>query len=147
MTTKSKKLSKAETELAQAAVDARKYSYCKYSNYAVGSAVIGGSGNLYKGCNVENVSYGLSNCGERTAMFNAISNGESSIKMLAVAGVNPNPCGACRQVMSEFMKPNAKVLIVNVNDKTKKFTVKQTTMAKILPMSFNLEDAGFKRSK
>src|ERR1700676_3367622 len=80
-------------------------SYSPYSRFPVGAAVIGGSGRLYSGCNVENASYGLCNCAERTAIFSAVAAGERSIRAVAVYTPTPlptPPCGACRQVIHEF---------------------------------------------
>jgi cytidine deaminase len=93
--------------LITAAFDAVKHAYCPYSRYKVGAAVLGGSGKIYAGCNVENVSYGLSCCAERVAVFKAISEGERKIQAIAVvlgSGDMPSPCGACRQVLYEFGK-------------------------------------------
>ncbi|MBQ7765045.1 cytidine deaminase [bacterium] len=92
-------------ELMNNAKEAAKNSYSPFSRFAVGAAVITPNGKIYKGCNVENSSFGLTNCAERTAIFKAVSEGEREI--LAVAIYSPNtdscyPCGACRQVLFEF---------------------------------------------
>ncbi|MHC1758720.1 MAG: cytidine deaminase [Negativicutes bacterium] len=92
-------------ELMKAALAARDNAYVPYSRFAVGAAVEGASGRIYSGCNVENVSYGLTNCAERTAVFNAVSAGEAKLLRLLVVADTPvpvSPCGACRQVMQEF---------------------------------------------
>ena len=91
--------------LMDLAKEASKYSYSPFSRFAVGAAVLTSSGKIYQGCNVENSSFGLTNCAERTAIFKAVSEGEKTI--LAVAIYSPNsdscyPCGACRQVLFEF---------------------------------------------
>lgn len=91
--------------LMNCAKEASKASYSPFSRFAVGAAVLATSGKIYQGCNVENSSFGLTICAERTAIFKAISEGEKEI--LAVAIYSPNadscyPCGACRQVMYEF---------------------------------------------
>ena len=91
--------------LMDLAKEASKYSYSPFSRFAVGAAVLTSSGKIYQGCNVENSSFGLTNCAERTAIFKAVSEGEREI--LAVAIYSPNsdscyPCGACRQVLFEF---------------------------------------------
>jgi cytidine deaminase len=91
--------------LEQLAVSAAKASYSPYSKFPVGAAVLMGSGKVYTGCNVENASYGLCNCAERTAVFSAVAAGER--KLVAVAVYTPTaqatpPCGACRQVLNEF---------------------------------------------
>jgi len=91
--------------LMKAAMEVRSNAYVPYSKFAVGAAVETGSGRIYSGCNVENVSYGLTNCAERTAIFNAVSAGESQMLRLLVVADTPDPiapCGACRQVMREF---------------------------------------------
>ena len=100
------------------AKDAAKNSYSPFSRFAVGAAVITPSGKIYKGCNVENSSFGLTNCAERTAIFKAVSEGEREI--LAVAIYSPNidscyPCGACRQVLYEFQGDNYEIDVVTEN--------------------------------
>lgn len=91
-------------ELLEHAERARKHAHAPYSRYAVGAALLGRSGRVYLGCNVENASFGLSICAERTAVFKAVSEGEHDY--VAVAVVTPDegatPCGACRQVLHEF---------------------------------------------
>lgn len=91
-------------ELLDLADHARKHAHAPYSRYAVGAALLGRSGRVYLGCNVENASFGLSICAERTAVFKAVSEGECDF--VAVAVVTPDegatPCGACRQVLHEF---------------------------------------------
>lgn len=91
--------------LMDLAKEASKNSYSPFSRFAVGAAVLTSSGKIYQGCNIENSSFGLTNCAERTAIFKAVSEGERTI--LAVAIYSPNsdscyPCGACRQVLFEF---------------------------------------------
>jgi len=89
--------------LIEAALSARAHAYAPYSKYQVGAAVLGKSGRVYPGCNVENASYGLSVCAERVAIFRAIAEGEPEITALAVVTENgATPCGACRQVLYEF---------------------------------------------
>ena len=97
--------SATKQELMKAALAARDNAYVPYSRFAVGAAVEGASGRIYSGCNVENASYGLTHCAERTAVFNAISAGESKLLRLLVVADTTGPvapCGACRQVMQEF---------------------------------------------
>ena len=94
-----------DKQLMLCAVEARKKSYAPYSGFHVGAALLGKSGKIYTGCNVENAAYSPTNCAERTAIFKAVSEGERTI--LAVAIYSPNsdscyPCGACRQVLFEF---------------------------------------------
>ena len=99
------------------AKEAAKNSYSPFSRFAVGAAVITPNGNIYRGCNVENSSFGLTNCAERTAIFKAVSEGEREI--LAVAIYSPNtdscyPCGACRQVLYEF-QGDEEIFVVTEN--------------------------------
>ena len=95
-------------KLIQAAIEMRKQSYSPYSNFAVGAAVLSNDGYIYGGCNIENASYGLTNCAERTAIFNAVSDGKRNISAIAVVADTDrpcSPCGACRQVIGEFKIP------------------------------------------
>jgi cytidine deaminase len=117
--------------LLEVAANARKMSHSPYSRYKVGAALLAGSGNVYGGCNVENASYGLSICGERTAYVKAVSEGES--EFLAIAVVTDNggsPCGACRQFMAEFGLDT----VVILSDKKGNYNV--TTVGGLLPDAF-----------
>lgn len=89
-------------------------AYAPYSKFRVGAAILASSGKIYAGCNVENASYGLCNCAERTAIFSAVAAGERALKIVCVAVYTPTktataPCGACRQVIYEF-GPEARVI-------------------------------------
>lgn len=99
-------------ELMEKAREAMQYSYSPYSHYRVGACLLAEDGTLYTGCNVENASYGLTNCAERTALFKAVSEGCTRFSAIAIAaeGMAPWPCGACRQVLSEFA-PDIRVLV------------------------------------
>ncbi len=100
--------------LEKLARTAAKASYSPYSQFAVGAAVLAGSGKTYAGTNVENASFGLCNCAERTAIFSAVAAGEKKIKCVVVYTPTPTatpPCGACRQVINEF-GPQARVISV-----------------------------------
>ncbi len=91
--------------LMQKAIEARKMAYAPYSQFMVGAAVLGIDGKIYTGCNIENASYGMTVCAERTAIFKIVSEGCLKFKALAVAGGGKEdsaPCLACRQVMTEF---------------------------------------------
>lgn len=109
-----KKISEATIEkLLTEARDARKFSYAPYSHLHIGAAVLGKNGAIFKGCNIENMSYGVTMCAERVAIFNAISSGVPEIEALAISCEGEElcyPCGACRQVISEFSK-NALIII------------------------------------
>lgn len=100
-------------KLVELAKKAQKHSYSPYSKYPVGASVVGQSGKIYTGSNVENASFGLSMCAERVAIFKAISNGEKSIKDICVVAKSATPCGACRQVILEFADKNSQVICVD----------------------------------
>jgi len=107
----------AERLLASAR-EALQNAYAPYSNFRVGAAVLTGDGRIFRGANIENASYGLTVCAERVAIFHALVNGAREIKSLVVtvdkAPSSENegmPCGACRQVMTEFMDCNASVIV------------------------------------
>lgn len=98
-------LSEDDLKLVQLAKESMKYSYSPYSQFPVGAALHSVDGRIFTGCNVENVSYGMTNCAERTAVFKAVSEGARSFDVIAIAAnQTPWPCGACRQVLSEFSK-------------------------------------------
>ena len=104
--------------LMNKAKEASQNSYSPFSRFAVGAAVITPSGKIFQGCNVENSSFGLTICAERTAIFKAVSEGEREI--LAVAIYSPNsdncyPCGACRQVLFEFQSDEYEIDVVTEN--------------------------------
>lgn len=102
-------------ELVKQAAAARERAYAPYSNYAVGAALLGKSGRVYTGCNVENASYGLTVCAERTAILKAVSEGEREFQGIAVVTSNGgSPCGACRQVLFEFLSPDAPIVISDI---------------------------------
>lgn len=123
--------------LEKAARGASKCSYSPYSQFRVGAAVLTGSGKIYAGCNVENASYGLCNCAERTAIFSAVSAGERVLKAIAVytsTKTLTSPCGACRQVINEF-GPDA--IVISVCDGSKR---SETTLSALLPRAFGPAD-------
>lgn len=98
------------SKLANAALEARKASYAPYSGYEVGAAIIGADGRIWTGCNVENASYGLTICAERAAVCRMAADGGRQIAAVAVATPDGGPpCGACLQVLSEFIPKGAKV--------------------------------------
>lgn len=123
-------------KLIQAAIEMRKQTYSPYSNFAVGAAVLSNDGYIYGGCNIENASYGLTNCAERTAIFNAVSNGKRNISAIAVVADTDrpcSPCGACRQVIGEFKIPC--IIMANL-----KGEYKTVTLEELLPFSFSNTD-------
>jgi cytidine deaminase len=118
-------------DLVQWAKKARRRAYTPYSHYKVGAALLGKSGKVYLGCNVENASYGLTCCAERTAIFKAVSEGETEFEAIAIVTKNGgSPCGACRQVLSEF----APDLTLYIADKDG--NVEETSIKKLLPAAF-----------
>ena len=122
--------------LLQAAKEVRKNAYARYSGMTVGAAVLTEDGQIYTGCNVENISYGATMCAERVAVFKAISEGYDKIIAIAVVVDLPNPispCGMCLQVLNEFGK-NATVLMANT---TGNMTL--SSVEKLLPNEFKIE--------
>lgn len=120
-------------KLMDCAIKARENAYSPYSHFAVGAALLCEDGTLYEGCNIENASYGLTNCAERTAIFKAVSEGHIKFKALAVVADAEGPCapcGACRQVMAEFKIP----LIIMGNLMG---NIKIVTIEELLPFSFS----------
>ncbi|MEW5958109.1 MAG: cytidine deaminase, partial [Chloroflexota bacterium] len=124
-------------ELIQQAIEARAYAYAPYSHYKVGAALLTTDGKIYKGCNIENASYGPSNCAERTAIFKAVSEGERQFEVMAVVTTDGgSPCGVCRQVMREFA-PNLTVLIGDLAGNYRVFSLPE-----LLPHSFGPGNLG-----
>ena len=129
-----------EKKLVEMAKKGREKAYTPYSNFKVGAAIELKNGEYILGCNVENASYGLCNCAERTALFKMISEGYTKDDVVAFSIVGDttdpiSPCGACRQVMSELLNPETPVVLANLEGKTKKFTVKD-----LLPYGFDDRD-------
>lgn len=126
-----------KTDWVQAAREITKQAYVPYSHFPVGACLVTGENKIYTGVNVENASFGLTNCAERTAIFKAVSEGERQFKHLVVAGNTDepiSPCGACRQVMVEFFDPGMPVTLVNKDGE-----LKETTVGELLPYSFTEE--------
>ena len=112
-----------ERELVKLAFEAKKCSYSPYSHFSVGAALLCEDGSVYLGCNIENASYGATNCAERTAIFKAVSEGKTKFSMLAVvADEMPLPCGICRQVIAEFCGKDFPIIVATEKE-TKKFTL------------------------
>jgi len=121
--------------LISEAKEARKRAYVPYSNFAVGAALLTKSGQVYRGCNVENAAYGLSICAERVAVFKAVSAGEKDFKAIAIVSETmAMPCGACRQVLAEF-GDDIQVIVANTEGEHRVFTAKE-----LLPHSFSSKD-------
>ncbi|MCL6221407.1 cytidine deaminase [Streptococcus dysgalactiae] len=122
------------TDLVSLAIDASKHAYVPYSHFPIGAALKTKDGTIYTGCNIENASFGLTNCGERTAIFKAVSDGHKELAEIAIYGETQepvSPCGACRQVMAEFFEPSSLVTLIAKNGQTLK-----TTVGDLLPYSF-----------
>jgi cytidine deaminase len=124
-------------ELIHQAIEVRKRAYAPYSKFLVGAAVRTKSGKTFLGCNVENASYGLAVCAERSAVFAAITAGEKQFECMAIATQGAAmPCGACRQVLSEF-NPDLPIYIVDA-DKPEKII--EGSLWELLPGAFKLDD-------
>lgn len=120
-----------DQELIALADKARAMAYAPYSNYRVGAALLTGSGKVYTGVNVENASYGLAICAERTAAVKAVSAGEREFVAIAVVTDNGgSPCGACRQVLAEF-GPQMRIILADSAGKSREYS-----MSELLPDSF-----------
>jgi cytidine deaminase len=113
----------APQKLIQAARQAAKAAIAKYSGFRVGAALLCGDGSIFTGFNIENRSFGLTVCAERVALFSALAKGKSEFKEIAIVGLDSArplpPCGACRQVLTEFLEPETPVHFTGGSDKTK----------------------------
>ena len=124
-----------DEELVALAARARHAAYAPYSKYTVGAALLGKSGKVYTGCNVENAAYSLTICAERTAIVKAVSEGEREFEAIAVVTANGGtPCGACRQVLAEFGL-DMRVLIA-----TPKRLIRKETVSSLLPGAFGAQN-------
>ena len=128
-------------ELMKSAQEARKFSYTPYSHFKVGAALLTKSGEVYTGCNIENAAYTPTNCAERTAIFKAVSEGETEFEAIAVVGGRDGetsplcaPCGVCRQVIAEFCDSDFKIILGTEEN----YSVH--TLSSILPYSFGKKD-------
>ena len=123
-------------ELISKAIEGRSKTYSPYSKFGVGAAILFKDGKYILGCNVENVSYGLTICAERNALFQMVSSGytKDDVVAMAVVGdtINPiSPWGACRQVMAELLDMNTKIVLANIQ-----YDYKETTVKELLPYNF-----------
>ncbi|MBO1300014.1 MULTISPECIES: cytidine deaminase [Enterococcus] len=131
-------MSEIKQEWIDIAIDALDKAYVPYSKFPVGACLVTASGKTYQGLNIENASFGLTNCAERTAFFKAVSEKEMDFAHLVVAGHTPepiSPCGACRQVMAEFCDAEMPVTLVGDHGVTKTMTVRE-----LLPYAFSEKD-------
>lgn len=122
--------------LIDMALKAMENAYAPYSGFKVGAAILCSDKKVYTGCNIENSSYGASNCAERTAIFKAVSEGEREFEKIAIVSSSGDftfPCGICRQVLSEFMYDKT-VVLFSEKDGIREFKVKE-----LLPEAFRLQ--------
>ncbi len=131
----------SDRELINTALDAMKNAYAPYSHFCVGAALLCADGSVYTGCNVENATFGATNCAERTAVFKAVSDGKRDFKAIAVVGGKDGavgafcpPCGICRQVMSEFAREDFRILLFDGEN------IRDYTLAELLPLAFAPEN-------
>lgn len=127
-----------DNELIEIALKACQNSYSPYSHFKVGAALLCSDGTVFSGCNVENSSFGATNCAERTALFSAFANGKRSFLKMAVVGISGDspskftlPCGICRQVLCEHCGDDFEIIIYNGKD------IKTLTLAQLLPYPFS----------
>ena len=132
-----------EKELVEKAIEMTRLSYAPYSKYHVGAALRTKDGRIFTGCNIENASYGATNCAERTAFFKAVSEGVKDFEAIAIVGAPADaaaqktfseyayPCGVCRQVMQEFCKSDFCIIVAKSKEDYKKYTLKE-----LLPFGF-----------
>ena len=130
-----------DRELITHAIKARERAYAPYSKFRVGAALLGKSGKVYTGCNVENASYSATNCAERTAVFKAVSEGENEFTAIAIVGGSGDklsslcaPCGVCRQVLAEFCNEDFRVILGTEEN------FKSYLLSELLPYSFGKKD-------
>ena len=125
-------------QLIDEAIAASKQAHVPYSHFHVGAALLTTDGKIYRGCNIENASYGLTNCAERTAIFKAVSEGDKQFSAIAVVGDTDgpiSPCGACRQVLAEFCDNHTQIILANLKGD---FVI--TNINEILPGYFPSKD-------
>ncbi|WP_374988108.1 cytidine deaminase [Priestia megaterium] len=125
-------------QLIDEAIAASKQAHVPYSHFHVGAALLTTDGKIYRGCNIENASYGLANCAERTAIFKAVSEGDKQFSAIAVVGDTDgpiSPCGACRQVLAEFCDDHTQIILANLKGD---FMI--TNINEILPGYFSSKD-------
>jgi len=127
--------------LIEYAKNARKNAYVPYSAFPVGAAILTANGDIYSGCNIENASFGLTNCAERTAIFKAVSEQQNHFSAVAVVADTEepiSPCGACRQVLAEFCTKETIIYLANLKGKVQRCTIDQ-----LLPGAFAADDMSY----
>lgn len=125
-----------DAELIELSEEAMKYAYSPYSRFEVGAAILCESGKVYSGCNVENATFGATNCAERTAVFKAVSEGSADFEAIAITSSGGGltfPCGICRQVLAEF-SPQIRVVLKSEDGEISSFT-----LSELLPHGFALD--------
>ena len=135
---------KKREELLKEAIEARKNAYVPYSHFMVGAALLTKNGRIYRGCNIENAAFGSTMCGERTAFFKAVSEGQREFEAIAIVGgpeggnLIPvcDPCGNCRQVMAEFCNGDFEIIFGSCEDDISVYTLEQ-----LLPLRFDYDEA------
>ncbi len=130
-----------DLELLNLAISAREMAYAPYSGFRVGAALLGKSGKVYTGCNIENAGYTPTNCAERTALFKAVSEGEREFVSIAIVGGRYEniadfcaPCGVCRQALAEFCDKDFRVVLGNLEN------IRAFTFGELLPFAFGKND-------
>ncbi|MFU8779750.1 MAG: cytidine deaminase [Kiritimatiellia bacterium] len=127
-----------DMKLIEMARGAAQQAYCPYSHFQVGAALLTRDGNVFCGCNVENGSYGLTICAERTALGSAIAAGHRAFVAIAIVATRmATPCGACRQVLAEFVSPSFRIMAAALSASE---ACKVYTMAELLPHTFVLDE-------
>ena len=126
--------------LIEKAREASLNTYSPYSHFPVGAALLTKDNKIYKGANIENASFGLTNCAERSCLFSAYTDGVRKQDIIALAIYTPTqkltaPCGACRQVMVELLEEDCKIILANENGKVEEYSVKE-----LMPLAFTSED-------
>ena len=127
-------------KLIDIAIEQLEFSYTPYSNFKVGAALLNRSGQIYTGCNIENASYGATNCAERTAVFKAVSEGCRKLSAIVIVGGLKNgecdytyPCGICRQVIAEFAEQDCVIVVAKNKQEYRMYSVEE-----LLPETFHL---------
>lgn len=124
-----------DKELIKISKTAQQFAYAPYSEFKVGAALLCNDGSVFTGCNIENATYGATNCAERTAVFKAVSEGKRDFDAIAITSSGGRltfPCGICRQVLAEF-SPDIKIILEDENGDIHTFTLPE-----LLPHSFSL---------